>query len=48
MKKLTKLLTIGAILLAGIFSTSCGVGSLIQDTYNHWYKYEGDIGDVAF
>lgn len=47
MKKHTKLLTIGAILLAGIFCTSCGAGALVQNTYDQWYKYSGNIGDVA-
>ena len=41
MKKLTKIIIASALLVSGLFLTSCGFRDAITQTYDKWYKYTG-------
>lgn len=51
MKKLTKIIIASALLVSGLFLTSCGLArslrEQIQSTYNTWYKYTGSEGTMV-
>ncbi len=51
MKKLTKIIIASALLISGLFLTSCGLArslrEQIQSTYNTWYKYTGSEGTMV-